>query len=473
MIETDYLVVGAGMAGMVFVDEMLTHSEARMVMVDRRPRAGGHWNEAYPFVRLHQPSVYYGAGSRELGTRRIETEGPNAGLFQQASGTEITAYFDQLMRERLLPSGRVRFLSLSDYVGNWSTDHRVVSRVTGEQTVVKARKVVDTTFYQVSTPATHTPAFEVGDGVLLIPPGALPAVIAPRQRYVVLGGGKTSMDVIVWLLEQGVREQAVTWVVPRDSWLVNRETAQPGEEGLLRMVRSQRDRLHAAAHASSLDDLYDRLETAGELLRVDRTVRPRMFHGATISPGELGLLRRVQDVVRAGHVQRIERGMMILDTDSRPAVPDAVYVDCTARGIHWGPTRPVFHRERITPQIIRDGRFSFSAAAIAYVEATVSDTARKNVLCTPIPYEEHLITLPRSLLTEIRNGAAWAREPALRNWARNHRLAGFGAARNAGVVVLLQRLRDEIASLRPHAEVNLVGLIAAHDMERGALRRVS
>ena len=54
MIETDYLVVGAGATGMIFVDEMLTHSDARFVIVDRRFRPGGHWNDAYPFVRLHR-----------------------------------------------------------------------------------------------------------------------------------------------------------------------------------------------------------------------------------------------------------------------------------------------------------------------------------------------------------------------------------------------------------------------------------
>lgn len=473
MIETDYLVVGAGMAGMVFADEMLTHSQASLVMVDRRLQAGGHWNEAYPFVRLHQPSVYYGAGSKALGANLIETAGPNAGLYQQASGTEITAYFDQLMRERLLPSGRVRFLPLCDYVGDWSTDHRIVSRVTGEQTVIRARKVVDTTFYQVRTPATHKPSFTVADGVRLIPPGALPALVAPAQRYVVLGGGKTSMDVIVWLLEQGVGEKAITWVVPRDSWLVNRETAQPGDAGLLRMVRSQRDRLHAAVHACSLDDLYDRLEAAGELLRVDRAVRPRMFHGATISPGELDLLRQVQDVVRDGHVRRIERGLLVLDSARRVTDPDALFIDCTARGITWGPTRPVFEGARITTQIIRDGRFSFSAAAIAYVEATVTDTAVKNRLCKPIPYEEHLITLPRSLLTEFRNGGAWAREPGLRNWAGGHRLTGFGTARDARTTAELQGLRDEIGALRPAVESNLVRLIAAHDMNQGTLQKAS
>jgi cation diffusion facilitator CzcD-associated flavoprotein CzcO len=164
MIEADYLVVGAGATGMIFVDEMLTHSDARFVIVDRRFRCGGHWNDAYPFVRLHQPSAFYGAGSRELGSRRIETSGPNAGLFQQATGSEITAYFEQLMQERFLPSGRVQFLPLHDYRGDWGGDpggarpsrHQAVSLATGEVTDIRvAKKVVDTTFYRISTPLTH------------------------------------------------------------------------------------------------------------------------------------------------------------------------------------------------------------------------------------------------------------------------------------------------------------------------------
>jgi hypothetical protein len=57
-IETDYLVVGCGTGGMAFTDTLIAHSQARVVMVDRRERPGGHWNDAYPFVRLHQPSIF-------------------------------------------------------------------------------------------------------------------------------------------------------------------------------------------------------------------------------------------------------------------------------------------------------------------------------------------------------------------------------------------------------------------------------
>ena len=69
MIETDYLVIGAGAAGMAFTDALVADSDAEVVMVDRRHCPGGHWNDAYPFVRLHQPAAYYGVNSRSKKAR--------------------------------------------------------------------------------------------------------------------------------------------------------------------------------------------------------------------------------------------------------------------------------------------------------------------------------------------------------------------------------------------------------------------
>jgi hypothetical protein len=50
-------------------------------------------------------------------------------------------------------------------------------------------------------------------------------------------------------------------------------------------------------HASSL-------EAAGFFLRVDPTVTPTMFRGAVTSEAEIALLRRIDHVVRLGHVRR-------------------------------------------------------------------------------------------------------------------------------------------------------------------------
>ena len=57
--ETDYLIIGAGAMGIAFADEIFHHRpNMNITIVDRRSRAGGHWNSAYPFVRLHQPAAF-------------------------------------------------------------------------------------------------------------------------------------------------------------------------------------------------------------------------------------------------------------------------------------------------------------------------------------------------------------------------------------------------------------------------------
>ena len=48
--------------------------------------AGGHWLNAYPFVRLHTPSAYYGVDSLPLGEDRIDRVGENAGLLRAGDG---------------------------------------------------------------------------------------------------------------------------------------------------------------------------------------------------------------------------------------------------------------------------------------------------------------------------------------------------------------------------------------------------
>ena len=105
--EVDYLVIGAGLAGLAFTDALIDHSDARVLIVDRRHAPGGHWNDAYPFVRLHQPSAFYGVSSMNLGQDRIDATGPNAGFLERATAAEVCHYFQAVLADRLLPSGQV------------------------------------------------------------------------------------------------------------------------------------------------------------------------------------------------------------------------------------------------------------------------------------------------------------------------------------------------------------------------------
>ena len=84
---------------MAFVDELLTAAPGtRVVMVDRREKAGGHWNDAYSFVRLHQPALFYGVNSENLGD----------GGDDLASLDVIQSYYARVLK-KLCDTGRVRF----------------------------------------------------------------------------------------------------------------------------------------------------------------------------------------------------------------------------------------------------------------------------------------------------------------------------------------------------------------------------
>ena len=210
-IETDYLVVGGGAVGMAFVDTIIAETDAHVTIVDRQAKPGGHWNDAYGFVTLHQPSAFYGVNSLPLGENSMDTHGANAGMFELASGAEVSSYYDKVMRQRLLPSGRVTYLPMSDH----RDDGQVVSLMSGEATSITVRrKTVDATYMSPRIPANHAPRYAVADDVRLVPPGQLPRLwLAPDRpaRYVVVGAGKTAMDTVSWLLAMGTPPAATQW----------------------------------------------------------------------------------------------------------------------------------------------------------------------------------------------------------------------------------------------------------------------
>ncbi|HZU84729.1 MAG TPA: NAD(P)-binding protein, partial [Polyangiaceae bacterium] len=223
-LETDYLVVGAGAAGMAFTDALLAHSDATVTIVDRRHAPGGHWVDAYPYVRLHQPSTFYGVDSVPLGGDAVDASGTNAGFYELAGADELRAYYQRVMHRHFLPTGRVRYFPCCDYVG----DHRFVSRLTGASRDVRVRrKLVDTTHIQGEIPATSPPPFVVADGVRCLTPSELARLERPPDRFVITGGGKTALDACVWLLEQGVPAAAIRWIKPREAWWMNRRFQQP------------------------------------------------------------------------------------------------------------------------------------------------------------------------------------------------------------------------------------------------------
>jgi hypothetical protein len=458
--ETDYLIVGSGAVGMAFVDTLLDESDAHITIVDRHAKPGGHWNDAYSFVTLHQPSAYYGVNSTELGSRRKDSSGPNSGLYEMAGGPEINTEYDKLMQQKFLPSGRVVYHPMSDYQG----DGRIVSLLSGAPTQVSVRKkTVDASWFSPTVPATHTPKFTLAEGVRLVPPNALPQLWLQRrgastpQQFCVLGAGKTAMDAVVWLLRNGAAAACIQWVVPRDSWVVNRLCTQPGLEFFFDSIGAEADKLEAIASAKSVDTLFLQLESQGQMLRIDPKQTPSMFHFATISTGEIELLRTVTRVHRKGRVQSIETDAMVLDGGRVAMDPDTLYVDCTASGLSRLPNQAVFQGDRIVIQLLRAPLVTLSAAITAYIEVHGEDEAYKNKLAAPVHFPQDPAGLLRSLRDGMMNQLAWSQDKPLRNWMRHSRLDAFGklvaeidpadAERQAVLARLRASARDAIVNM--------------------------
>ena len=412
---TDYLVVGAGASGLAFADTLVAETDADVTLIDRREAPGGHWADAYPFVRLHIPSAYYGVDSLALGEDRIDQAGENAGFYERATGEEVRAHFADAAA-RLEGTGRVRVVTGHEHLGNG----HIRDLATGELREVEVRrKVVDARYLEASVPATHTPSFEVAPGARVVPVNDLPR--ASASRYAVLGSGKTAVDACTWLMDNDVAPDRITWLRPREAWFLDRAAFQPLDQvgGIIEGLSLDAE---AAAQADGIGDLFERLEASGRVSRIDPSRPATMYRGTMLSARELEAVRRIEDVVRLGHVRRIEAGRIVLAQGEVRTGPDVLHVDCTAIGLRDAPAVPMFQPGAIVLQQVRQNSPCFNAALIGFVEAHWDDDADKNRLCTPNPYARSVEDWPALMRLTWVSEYRWLGEPELAAWVARSRL---------------------------------------------------
>lgn len=434
-IDADYLVVGSGAMGMAFVDTLLKETSATVVIVDRYHAPGGHWTTAYPFVRLHQPSAYYGVNSRHLGQDTIDEVGWNKGMLELATSQEVCAYYSQIMYQHFLPSGRVSYFPKHDYTGEGGFR----SIVTGKTfRVGQGAKMVNATFMRCIVPSMVAPSYEV-EGVDLVTPNELAKMSRPYAKYTVIGAGKTGIDTCLWLLSMGVGPSQIVWIMPRDSWLVDRSGFQPGPRFADKIKANTLAKVQAIMAATSVDDLLRRLEASGQLLRLSDKVWPTMFRCATVSSAELEQIRSIETIVRLGRVLRIGTHQMELQGGTYQPGPDTLYIDCSADGLGKLAPVPVFQGRQITLQSVRLCQQVFSAAFIAHVETAYDNDRAKNELCRPIPHPSESVDWPIAALLNFRNRLRWSAEPKTVDWLLQARLNWDASPQ------LTQDLRERLA----------------------------
>jgi len=444
-VDVDYVVVGAGAMGMAFVDALIGGSaDLSVALIDRRVGAGGHWLDAYEFVRLHQASAFYGVASTLLGGGRVQTTGPERGLHERAGMAEVCAYYAHVL-ERLVATGRVVFHGRSEYLG----DRRFRSLLSGAQFHAPRARVVDARYLSPDIPSQTPPPFAIEEGARVVPVNDLAAIDAPPGRYVVVGAGKTAVDTCVWLLQGGVAPNAITWVRPRDPWLLNRAVVQPDPAIFLGMGA---DTMAAAAAAHDPDDVFFRMEDAGIMLRIDPGVTPTMAKTPTLARWELDLVRTIDDVVRRGHLRAVSPGRLRFASGDVRIPADALIVHCAAEGLKYPGLRPIWTPHAITPQPVRVGFPCFGAALAGYVEGTRDDDAEKNRICRPSPYAD--TTAGWAAMQVIGGDAslAMSKETDLRSWANGTTLNPAripeDRADDPAVVDALARVREHIGAGR-------------------------
>ena len=386
-LDCDYLIIGAGAASLAFLDTLLTElPNARIVLVDKHDAPGGHWNDAYDFVRLHQPSMFYGLASRQL-------EGNWLWLLltkftkpweHRASKQEILSYYASAVQTwvdqgkvkyypncvfdfahaKKHPSGPQRFKSLDG---------------TEEYSVTVRRKVVDGTEGEPLIPSTHPIPFPVDKGIEVLKPNDLPKLKRKHSHYLVCGCGKTGMDTCVYLQEEmGVDPKDITWVVSQEPYMINRGKLTCPFSRTQKFLEASGDR--AAA--------LQRMEKKGELLTLFEkkagSAPPTVFRFPIISQQELTVLRRITRVICRGRVARIEKesdGISLHFKDGGEAATiqgDVSVVHCCApgpfngKGNEGGPGK-IF----ISPHLLRLGLLlgppiGSSMSMIAMLEACSS-----------------------------------------------------------------------------------------------------
>ena len=405
VLEADYLVIGAGAMGMAFVDEILTQNPTDLViLVDKHAKTGGHWNDAYSFVSLHQPAAFYGVNSEKLGS----------GGAALASGSEVLSYYERVL-VKLLETGRLRHFPMCESVGKGR--FRSLVELDLEYQVTVRKKTVDATYMKVQVPSIREPRFSVSSEISLVPPNDLPGVRKPRSGYVIIGAGKTGMDATLFLLDRGVDPDHISWIIPNDAWLLDRALIQPGrvmDEGLGGQFQN-------IADANSLTELLSSLEADERLLRLDKDVWPTKYRCATVSRRELEQMRQIKNIVRMGRVVRIDAESIVLEQGSIPTNSEKLHVDCTADGLARREIRPVFDRDTITLQSLFMCQQVFSAAVIGNVEVRVADEQRKNELCQVVAHPEFSRDFVMAMSISMKNMENWGREFGM--WIRRSRLS--------------------------------------------------
>jgi len=424
-LDCDYLVIGAGLLGLGFTDELLNlKPDTKIIIVDKHSQAGGHWNDDYAFVRLHAPSESYGVMSQRLENGLPPCHGDTK---ERANRDDILNYFGKVL-ETMIETGQVRAFFNCFVEPDTSMIRSCTSSKKTFQVSVR-KKIVDGTFMKVEIPVLRPPPYLVSAGATVVPPNYLFTLETEFPAYYVLGAGKTAMDSILWLMSRGVPADLVHWIVPRDVYVINRTCHEMPDKDQKRLLEA----LWAEEWSTGKQGL-NIYEKHSVVLRIFADHEPTSLKYAILSQTEIAELRNVQNVVRLGHVQKVGLDSITLQHGSIPMPVGALCIDCTACAFHSRKDRrPIFSDKRITLQCCVPSPlgsasvWSAMAATTAFVEAQPMTEDEKNILCTPIITNDDPELILAGLYLNDKKRQHWERLGIYEVWSKRMGARGWAS----------------------------------------------
>lgn len=412
----DYVILGSGLRAFAFADAVLRDSNVCVAMIDRAARPGGAWSRTYPFAQISQPTDSFGVNSMPLRAWQIATGRASDNAPRAVYRDEVLAYFEYIMSELLLPTGRVLYAPCSLYLG----EGRIHTLPTGKVSEIDfCGTVVDASEDSPPVPHQHVPCFSTEPSVDVISPFSLEAHIqtaAAPAHFVVIGAGRVGVDVLLYLLDQDIPPAQISWVKSREAWYLAEHAPQYGPDAAPSIAQRKLDIMLAVERADSIDEMCLGLEQCGFLSRIDHERLPDMFHNASISGAEMERLRALPNTIRNGHVHGISSMGMVLDEGAVPIPAQALYIDCTGGQSNRRRRVPVFQDHVISVQNVRLCQPSLSAALIGMIDQLPLSAQQKNAVCEALPTPDVSADIAPLLLGTLINFHEWLRHPDLREW---------------------------------------------------------
>lgn len=223
----DLVVIGAGIAGLNALNAASEYlpKGARVLLLDQKDKAGGMWNTAYDYVRLHQPHPMFTVGNLKWNWRK-----PRHYLAARDEVRDHLVSAVNVIGKRVsLTTGFGQTVSRCEEVATEmgrmaEVDYHPVSAQTTIKTVRAKRVILASGLnYALAEPLPLSSRH-----VVSIIPQDLRKTLAdhPKAPVYVIGGGKTGMDTVLAALAADPTRQ-VTLINGRGTNFINRTKYVP------------------------------------------------------------------------------------------------------------------------------------------------------------------------------------------------------------------------------------------------------